>query len=118
MKTFLIIWVTSIILAYIIHKAVGFYLISKLKKDGKYELYKDFDKYEKKNRPLTVTIQIKIILFIPVFNVLISIVEIIKNNETYDKLLDALKTHQIRLDKKNKNNSEKDEIINDVVTEN
>jgi len=99
MKTFLIICLVTIIISYLIHYIVGFILKSWLKKDNKFEIYNKFDKSEKEKRPFKETLKIKFFYFLPFFNVMITIIEIVNINSTYKKLIDALKVFEAKENK-------------------
>ena len=92
----LIIYVAMIIVSYLIHYLVGKKLKGKLEKDGKLDIYNAFDAKEKNKRTFGETLKLRIVYFIPICNLLISITEIVNMNQCYMKLIQALKKFEKR----------------------
>lgn len=87
MKFFIILFVSTLIVSYSIHKIIGVFLKNLLKKRGKLEVFKRYEKEDKAKRTLKDTLKIKIIFFIPVLNVLIAFVEIFNYKNCSVKML-------------------------------
>lgn len=90
MKFFIILFVSTLIISYSVHKIIGVFLKNLLKKRGKLEVFKRYEKEDKAKRTLKDTLKIKIIFFIPVLNILIALVEIFNYKNCSVKMLNEV----------------------------
>lgn len=115
-------FIVTVPLSIVIHILVGVYLKSLLKKANKFALYQAYAKKHKEEKKFKDYCQ-NLVFLIPIFNMLIALVEVGNSKQCYPKLLNELANFEKKqrlagnddiLPQKAEEKGEFDEIVNDV----